>query len=142
VNAFRLALVAVTVVLSAACGSTGAAPSASASGSGAPCGPPRLTILEPVAGATVRAPLQVRFRVACFRVGPAPGGHLHAWVGPPASSRRFELTPTGQAGVVEVPDPLLSGRQTLTFQLAHADHTAVANPEARVVVREVVFEGP
>jgi hypothetical protein len=133
---------AVTVVLSAACGSTGAAPSASASGSGAPCGPPRLTILEPVAGATVRAPLQVRFRVACFWVGPAPGGHLHAWVGPPASSRRFELTPTGQAGVVEVPDPLLSGRQTLTFQLAHADHTAVANPEARVVVREVVFEGP
>jgi hypothetical protein len=132
VSALRLALVAVTVVLSAACGPTGAAP----------CGPPRLTILEPVPGETVRAPLQVRFRVACFRVGPASGGHLHAWAGPPGAGRRFELTPTEQVGVVEVPDPLLSGRQTLTFQLAHADHTAVANPEARVVVRDVVFEGP
>jgi hypothetical protein len=138
VNAIKLALGAVSVVLCTACAPTGAGPSASS----APCGPPKLTILSPVAGATVRAPLPVRFRIDCFRVGAAPYGHLHAWVGPPQSSPRLELRPTEQAGVVEIPDPLLSGERTLTFQLARADHTAVRNAEARVVVSDVTFEGP
>jgi len=52
------------------------------------------------------------------------------------------LRPQAQAGVVELPDPLLSGERTVTFQLAYADHTPVRNPEARVVVSGVVFEGP
>jgi hypothetical protein len=138
-NAIKFAaLGAATAVLCAACGSTGAGPPASS----APCGPPRLTILAPVPRETVRAPVQVRFRVDCFAVGPPPLGHLHAWAGPPGSSRRYELRPRRQAGVIEIPDPLLSGQRTLAFQLARADHTPVGNPEARVVVRDVTFEGP
>jgi hypothetical protein len=139
VNAIKqLARTALAGVLCVACGPTGAPP-ADSSG---PCGPPRLTILAPVAGETVRAPAQVRFQIRCFRVGPAPDGHLHAWTGPPEASPPLELRPRRQSGVVEIPDPLLSGEQTLTFQLAHADHTPVRNPEARVVIRDVVFEGP
>ena len=86
--------------------------------------------------------MEVRFQVECFRVGPPPDGHIHAWVSPPGSSARYELRPQAQAGVVELPDPLLSGERTVTFQLAYADHTPVRNPEARVVVSGVVFEGP
>jgi hypothetical protein len=139
-NAIKLGLVAATTVVCVACGSTGAGPSPPASS--APCGPPKLTILEPVPGQTVRAPAQVQFRVDCFRLGPSPAGHIHAWAGPPGSSQRFELRPSQRAGVVEISDPLLSGERTLTFQLANADHTPVPNPEARVVVPDVVFEGP
>jgi hypothetical protein len=139
VNAIKVAMAAATAVLCAACGPSGAAPSPPAP----PC-PPRLTILSPVSGETTRAPLRVRLRVDCFRVGPDPGGHIHAWAGPPGASRRYELWPRRQSGVLEVelPDPLLSGERTLTFQLARADHSAVANPEAKVVVTGVVFEGP
>lgn len=137
-NAIKLTLGAVTVVLCTACGPSGAGPSASS----ASCGPPRLTILSPVSGETVRAPLPVQFRVDCFRVGAAPYGHLHAWAGPPQTSPRFELRVGEQAGVVEIPNPQLSGERTLTFQLARADHTPVRNPEARVVIGGVIFEGP
>jgi hypothetical protein len=103
---------------------------------------PRLTILSPSAGETVRAPLRVEYRVRCFRLGPAPYGHIHAWAGTPGASRRYELRPRRQAGVVELRDPLLSGERTLTFQLARANHKLVPNRAARVVVRDVVFEGP
>jgi hypothetical protein len=110
------------------------------SAANATCGPPRLTILSPAPGETVRPPPEIRFRIRCFRVGPAPYGHLHAWTGPPGASSRFELRPHRQAGTIVLPDPLLSGRQTLTFQLARANHAAVRNRAARVVVRDVIFE--
>lgn len=98
--------------------------------------------MSPTSGETVQAPTRVRFRVRCFRVGPAPYGHIHAWVHPPRTSRRLELRPRRQAGVVEIADPLLSGQRTLVFQLARANHKPLRNPEARVVVRDVIFEGP
>src|SRR5262245_25156388 len=134
-NAIRVLPGALSLALCAA-GIAGDRPSAS----NAPCGSPRLTILSPATGETVRAPPEIRFRIRCFRVGPAPYGHLHAWTGPPGASPRFELRPRRQAGTVVLPDPLLSGRQTLTFQLARANHTPVRNRAARVVVRDVVFE--
>jgi hypothetical protein len=107
-----------------------------------PCGPPRLTILSPRPGDTVRAPVEVRFRVRCFRLGAAPHGHIHAWARRPGESRRYELRPKRQAGVVQIPDATLSGEHTLTFQLARANHRPLRNTEARVVVRGVVFESP
>jgi hypothetical protein len=76
------------------------------------CGPPRLTIVSPTPGETVRAPLRAQFSGRCFLLGPAPYGHIHAWTGPPGTSPRFELRPRRQAGVVELRDPLLSGRHT------------------------------
>lgn len=103
---------------------------------------PRLTIRSPVSGETVRAPLEVAYRVRCFRLGPAPYGHIHAWAGRPGESLRYELRPRRQAGIVQLRDATLSGERTLTFQLARAGHKAVSNPTARVVVRHVVFEGP
>jgi hypothetical protein len=115
------------------------------SGAAAPgggCGPPRLAILSPTAGETVGAPLRVEFRVRCFRLGPAPYGHLHVWTGPPATTRRLEVRPLRQAGSFRVGSPTLSGRHTLTFQLARAGDGPVRNPEARVVVRDVLVEGP
>ena len=45
-------------------------------------------------------------------------------------------------GVLVVGDAQLSGRHTLTFQLARANHATVTNRAARVVVRDVLFEGP
>jgi hypothetical protein len=137
VNAIKLLPGTLTLVLSAAA-IAGAEPSASP----AACGPPRLTIVSPVHGETVRPPLEVRFRIRCFRVGPAPYGHLHAWTGPLGASPRIELRPHRQIGIVVLPDPVLSGRRTLTFQLARANHASVGNREARVVVRGVLFEGP
>jgi hypothetical protein len=103
---------------------------------------PGLTIRSPVSGETVRAPLEVSYRVRCFRLGPAPYGHIHAWAGEPGESRRYELHPRRQAGVVQIRDATLSGERTLTFQLARADHKPVPNRAARAVVRNVVFEGP
>jgi hypothetical protein len=105
----------------------------------AACGPPTLTILSPHDGETVQAPLEVRYRIRCFRVGSPPSGHLHVWVG---ARRRLELYPRRQAGSVGLSSPLLSGRLTLTFQLARASHAPVRNREARVVVSDLVFEGP
>ena len=134
-NAIRVLPGALSLVLCAA-GIAGDRPSAS----NAPCGPPRLTILSPATGETVRAPPEIRFRIRCFRVGPAPYGHLHALTGPPGASPRFELRPRRQAGTVVLPDPLLSGRLTLTFRLARANHAPVRNRAARVVVRDVNFE--
>jgi len=99
-------------------------------------------VLSPVSGETVRAPLQVQFRVDCFWLASPPGGHIHAWASPPGASPRYELRPHEQAGVVEIPDPFLSGERTLTFQLAYSNHAPVRNPEARVTVANVVFEGP
>jgi hypothetical protein len=123
-----------------------AAAVAAGSGAAAPhatCGPPRLTILSPSAGETVGAPpLRVEYRARCFRLGPAPYGHIHVWTGPPATTRRLEVRPRRQAGSFEVGSPTLSGRHTLTFQLARAGHVPVRNPGARVVVRNVLFEGP
>jgi hypothetical protein len=126
-----------TLVLSAAA-IAGAEPSASP----AACGPPRLTIVSPEPGETVRPPLEVRFRIRCFQVGPAPYGHLHAWTGPLGASPRIELRPRRQIGIVVLPDPVLSGRRTLTFRIARANHAPVRNREARVVVRGVLFESP
>src|SRR5262245_49313944 len=70
-------------------------------GSPAPATPcvPRLTSRAPVTGETVRAPLEIRFRVRCFRLGPAPYGHIHAWVGKRGESRRYELRPRRQTGI-------------------------------------------
>jgi hypothetical protein len=106
------------------------------------CGPPRLTILSPQPGETVRAPVDVRYRVRCFKLGATPYGHIHAWAGKPGESRRYELRPMRQAGVVQIPDATLSGEHTLTFRLARANHSPLRNPEARVVVRAVLFESP
>jgi hypothetical protein len=136
-NAIKLLPGALSLVLCAA-SIAGGKPSAA----NATCGPPRLTILSPAPGETVRPPPEIRFRIRCFRVGPAPYGHLHAWTGPPGASPRLELRPHRQSGMVVLPDPLLSGRRTLTFQLARANHSTVRNREARVVVRGVVFESP
>jgi hypothetical protein len=138
VDASTLIPAAATLAACAALGLVG-------SGAAAPrtaCGPPRLTIVSPTAGETVSAPLRAQFSVRCFRLGLAPYGHIHAWTGPPGSTRRIELRPHRQSGVLEVGGPLLSGPHTLTFQLARANHTAVTNRTARVVVRDVVFEGP
>ena len=137
-NALTLASVAATLAVSAAVGLAG-------SGAAAPdavCGLPRLTISSPKAGETVGAPLRAVFSVRCFRLGAAPYGHIHAWTGPPGSARRLELRPRRQAGVLVVGSAQLSGRHTLTFQLARANHATVTNRAARVVVRDVLFEGP
>ncbi|SRR6266508_3460149 len=138
VNAIRLVPVALAAFLAAANGLAGArAPAARVS-----CGASRLTILAPQAGDTVRAPVQVTYRVRCFHLGRAPYGHIHAWAGRPGESRRYELRPLHQAGTVELPNPYLSGEHTLTFQLARANHQPLRSPGARAVVRDVVFESP
>jgi hypothetical protein len=129
----RLAFVAALV---AACAAGGGAPAAD----GHACTTPTLAILSPRSGWTVRAPFPVRYRVRCFRVG-AGSGHLHAWLNPERNGMRIELPLRRTYGTVTFPaHPLFSGRRTVLFELARADHARVRARAARVVVR-LMIEG-
>ena len=102
--------------------------------------PPQLTIVQPRPGATVEAPFPVRYRIRCFRVGRGYG-HIHAWLDPERRSVRIELRPTRLEGTLQFPDgPMNSGRRTVLFELARADHSRVRAPTARVIV-PLVIEG-
>jgi hypothetical protein len=123
----RLAFVA---ALGAVCAAGGGAPAAD----GRACTTPTLAILSPRSGETVKAPFPVRYRVRCFRVGPG-SGHLHAWLNPERNGMRVELPLRRTYGTVTFPDhPLFSGRRTVLFELARADHPRVRARMARVVV--------
>jgi hypothetical protein len=129
----RLVLV---VALGAACAAGGGAPAAD----GHACTTPRLAILSPTSGETVHAPFPVRYRIRCFRVGSGLG-HLHAWLNPERNGMRIELPLRRMDGTVTFPDhPLFSGRRTVLFELARADHTRIRARAARVVV-PLMIEG-
>lgn len=122
--------VAFVAALGAACAVGGGAPAAD----GRACTTPALAILSPRSGETVRAPFPVRYRVRCFRVGPG-SGHLHAWLERNGMQTHIELPLRRTYGTVTFPDhPLNSGRRTVLFELARADHTRVRARTARVVV--------
>lgn len=102
---------------------------------------PKLVVLEPDSGDTVRAPFPLRYSVTGFRLGGAPYGHIQVYVGS-LRGLRLDVTPTKQAGEVIVPShPLLSGKRTLIFALARPNHTLLVNRESRVTVRDVVITG-
>jgi hypothetical protein len=103
---------------------------------------PTLQITSPVAGSIVRTPFPVRYSVSCFALGHAPAGHVELVLGP-VRRLRIPLVPAGEAGVLTVPRyPLLSGRRTLVFELAHADRSLLRNPAARVMVGPLTILGP
>ena len=102
---------------------------------------PRLTILSPRSGETVRAPFKVRYSVAGFRIGAAPYGHIRVYVDR-VGGLRFDLAARGQSGETAVPDhPLLSGRRDLVFVLVRANGTRVPGAKATFTLRDVVIEG-
>ena len=102
---------------------------------------PTLIILSPSTGDTVMAPVPIRYRVTGLDIRPG-GSYLQLHLGEPGSSPMFEFPLTRAMGVVFLqPDPMLSGRRTLTFELALADHHPIQNPEAQVTLRNVIVEG-
>jgi hypothetical protein len=99
---------------------------------------PTLTILSPHSGERVSAPVPIRYVVTGFVSG---NTSLFVYLGGPGSSLEFELPLRAMSGVVYLEDqPMLSGKRTLTFQLA-VDHQPLQNPEAQVILRDVVIEG-
>jgi len=83
----------------------------------------------------------IRYVVTGFEVGPG-GGYLNVYLGPPQSSVPFAVCLDDPSGVAYLEGhPMLSGRRTLTFQLATADHRPVTDPQAQVTVPNVIIEG-
>jgi hypothetical protein len=113
--------------------STSASPPPTSGGQS--CGPPDLRVLSPADGTRVRAPFPVRYEVKCFEFG--QDGTIYVSV----DGMRFDLHPAEPTGTVTVPDhPLLSGRRTVTIQLARPGGQALANPEATVALN-ITIEG-
>jgi hypothetical protein len=99
---------------------------------------PTLTILSPHSGERVSAPVPIRYRVTKFASGRTT---LLLYPGVLGSSPEFAFPLSDATGVVTLEDqPMVSGRRTLTFILA-MDDRPLQNPEAQVILRNVVIEG-
>jgi hypothetical protein len=99
------------------------------------CGPPALRVLSPRDGARVTAPFALTYEISCFSVG--HDGTIYFTV----DGIRLDLHPQNSSGTVTVPDhPMLSGRRTVTIQLADTKGRALGNPEASMVMT-IVIEG-
>jgi hypothetical protein len=102
---------------------------------------PTLVILSPHAGDAVTPPVPIRYRVRGLDVRPG-SSYLQLYLGEPGSSLMFEFPLTEAAGVVFLEaHPMLSGRSSLTFELADANHDPLQSPEARVTLLNVIVEG-
>jgi hypothetical protein len=100
------------------------------------CGPPTLHILAPADNSTVTTPFELRFEVECF-----PRNPEDTWtILMSTDGLRVPLHPSTTNGTVDVSDhPLLSGRRTVTFQLAERSGP-LTDASARVVVH-LTIEG-
>ena len=98
---------------------------------------PMLTVSSPASGATVTAPVSIRYQVHGIEVG--EGMHLHAFIDS-TSATPIEIAIQGSTGAAVLPShPLLGGRRDLILELARADHRRVQG--ARVVLHDLIIEG-
>ena len=101
-----------------------------------------LRILQPAAGDTVTLPAAIHYEVTGFEVGALSGGHMHAFVVGIENGFWADIPLERQSGVAVLPDnKLLTGKRDVTFQLARSDHTLLPDPEASVIVENLIMEG-
>jgi hypothetical protein len=142
----RLGTGALLLVLASACvsgpGSGEASPDAPATQeTQADASVPTLVILSPRTGETVTPPVPIRYRVTGIDIHRG-SSYVQLYLGKPGSSPMIEYPLTHASGIVFLKaHPMLSGRRTLTFELALADHQPLRNPEARVTLQDVIVEG-
>jgi len=102
---------------------------------------PTLQVLVPKDGETVTPPTAVRYTVAGYTLGEG-GGHIVAFVGNLRDRISVDLQAAYEPGLAYLPaDKSLSGRRDLTFALAKADGSLLANPEAHVTVYGLTIQG-
>jgi hypothetical protein len=131
-NAARVAGLAATGMLLAACGmggggGTGAAASPSGGGSGGG-GKAALTIRTPKDGASVTAPVRLSFTTS-VALGPPSSGKDHVHVFIDGKTQDYTVVPKTTYTVRNIP----TGRHTIGVTLQHADHSP-AGPSAQVTV--------
>jgi hypothetical protein len=102
---------------------------------------PTLQILSPKDFETITLPAAVRFEVTGFTLT-SGGAHIAAFIGGVADGNVVALDSSDETGLAYLPsNKFLTGKRDLTFALARADGTLLANPEARVTVSGLTIQG-
>lgn len=124
------AVLTITVLSAAACGSDGSSPDNTSPGGGGAAGGPTLTVTSPANGATVTSPFMLAFQ-SSEQLGAPDSGRDHVHVFSDGKTDKYTVVPGNS---FEVKD-LAPGEHKIGVTLQHADHSpAGATAEVTVMV--------